>query len=157
MENGLTQSEFARRIGLSQAAFSSIEIGTRSVQERYIISICAEFHVSEQWLRTGEGDMYADPADQLVRQLADQYHLSGVYLHVVRAFLTIPPEFRGEILTLARALVLADEQSASPASSPPASPAEDPAADPMAIARSYMERRDHPSSDEPPASKKSTG
>ncbi len=153
MENGLTQSEFARRIGLSQAAFSSIEIGTRSVQERYIISICAEFHVSEQWLRTGEGDMYADPADQLVRQLADQYHLSGVYLHVVRAFLTIPPEFRGEILTLARALVLADEQSASPASSPPA----DSAPDPMAIARSYMERRDHPSSDEPPASKKSTG
>ena len=153
MENGLTQSEFARRIGLSQAAFSSIEIGTRSVQERYIISICAEFHVSEQWLRTGEGDMYADPADQLVRQLADQYHLSGVYLHVVRAFLTIPPEFRGEILTLARALVLADEQSASPASSPPAD--SDP--DPMEIARSYMERRDHPSSDEPPASKKSTG
>ena len=153
MENGLTQSEFARRIGLSQAAFSSIEIGTRSVQERYIISICAEFHVSEQWLRTGEGDMYADPADQLVRQLADQYHLSGVYLHVVRAFLTIPPEFRGEILTLARALVLADEQSASPASSPPA----DSAPDPMEIARSYMERRDHPSSDEPPASKKSTG
>lgn len=153
MENGLTQKMFAQRLGIAQTSYSSIENGASPVQERYIISICAEFHVSEQWLRTGEGDMYADPADQLVRQLADQYHLSGVYLHVVRAFLTIPPEFRGEILTLARALVLADEQSASPASSPPA----DSAPDPMAIARSYMERRDHPSSDEPPASKKSTG
>ena len=153
MENGLTQKMFAQRLGIAQTSYSSIENGASPVQERYIISICAEFHVSEQWLRTGEGDMYADPADQLVRQLADQYHLSGVYLHVVRAFLTIPPEFRGEILTLARALGLADEQSASPAASPPAD--SDP--DPMAIARSYMERRDHPSSDEPPASKKSTG
>lgn len=147
---------FAQRIGIAQTSYSSIENGASPVQERYIISICAEFHISEQWLRTGEGDMYSDPAEQLVKRLAEQYHLSGVYLHVVRAFLTIPPEFRGEILTLARALVLADEQSAAPASSSPASAAEDPAPDPMAIARSYMERRDHPS-DEPPTEKKSTG
>lgn len=113
LENGLTQKMFAQRLGIAQTSYSSIETGASPVQERYIISICSEFHISEAWLRTGEGEMYDNPEEQLVQRLADQYGLEGVYLHVVRAFLTIPPEYRADILKLARALVLAGDESAA--------------------------------------------
>lgn len=57
--------------------------------------------------------MYDNPKEQLIQYLAERYHLDGVYLEVVRAFLSIPAEYRGEILKLSQALVLAGDESAA--------------------------------------------
>lgn len=54
----LSQSEFAEKIGLKQTSLSNIEQGINTLTERNIISICNIFHVNENWLRTGEGDMF---------------------------------------------------------------------------------------------------
>ena len=40
------------------------ENGTRPLTDRQIVTICAVFGVSEEWLRTGEGDMYALPSEE---------------------------------------------------------------------------------------------
>lgn len=53
----LSQEAFGKRIGVTGAAISRIESGDRSVTDQIIKSICHEFDVSEQWLRTGEGEM----------------------------------------------------------------------------------------------------
>lgn len=55
---GLTQVEFASRIGLKQNSIAQIEMGKRNPSDQVILSICREFSVNEFWLRTGEGDMY---------------------------------------------------------------------------------------------------
>ena len=52
---GLTQSEFGKRLGISNTAISKIEKGENNVSESNIISICREFGVNEEWLRTGVG------------------------------------------------------------------------------------------------------
>lgn len=57
-ELGRTQVEFAKKIGLSQGTLSGIEKGDVSVTERNIQAICKEFNVNEEWLRTGEGEMF---------------------------------------------------------------------------------------------------
>ncbi len=52
---GLTQSEFGKSLGISNTAISKIEKGENNVSESNIISICREFGVNEEWLRTGVG------------------------------------------------------------------------------------------------------
>lgn len=56
-ELGYTQQAFADKIGFSQNYIWQIEKGDRTPSDRTISDICREFHVSEHWLRTGEGDM----------------------------------------------------------------------------------------------------
>lgn len=55
---GLTQSQFSEIIGLSRNYIALIEIGERVPSDRTISDICREFNVSEEWLRTGEGEMF---------------------------------------------------------------------------------------------------
>ena len=53
---GLTLEKFAIRLGVTKAAISNIENGNRNVSEQLIKSICREYSVDENWLRTGNGD-----------------------------------------------------------------------------------------------------
>ncbi len=55
---GLTQAEFADKIAMAQQGVSMAENGNRPLTDRQIVTICAVFGVSEEWLRTGEGDMF---------------------------------------------------------------------------------------------------
>lgn len=52
---GITQQEFADRIGLKRNSVANYEIGRNMPIDPVITSICREFNVNEQWLRTGEG------------------------------------------------------------------------------------------------------
>ena len=66
---GLTQEQFASKIGLSRNYVAKIEIGNREPSDRTISDICREFGVSETWLRTGAGEPFAPPsrADEMGR------------------------------------------------------------------------------------------
>lgn len=54
----LTQQEFADRIGIKRGAVANYEIGRNIPTDSVILLICREFGVSEEWLRTGEGEMF---------------------------------------------------------------------------------------------------
>lgn len=54
---GLTQQEFADRIGVKRGAIANYEIG-RNASDTAVTLICREFHVDEHWLRTGNGEMF---------------------------------------------------------------------------------------------------
>lgn len=58
---GLTQQEFADKIGIKRGAIANYEIG-RNISDVVINSICRTYNVSEQWLRTGEGEMFVQIA-----------------------------------------------------------------------------------------------
>ena len=60
----MTQAGFADRIGLKQNTVALIESGKRNTSEQTIIAICREFGVSEEWLRTGEGEMFGDRSEK---------------------------------------------------------------------------------------------
>lgn len=72
--NGLTMRKFAERLGISDASISLIENEKNGISEQTIRSIVREFHVSEKWLRTGTGEMFApqsraDELGELVKTL----------------------------------------------------------------------------------------
>lgn len=66
---GLTQQEFADRIGIKRGAVANYEIGRNDPIDAVISLICREFNVNETWLRTGEGEMFEelDPDDELMQ------------------------------------------------------------------------------------------
>lgn len=55
---GLTQSDFANKLDLSRNFICMVESGERLPSDRTINDICSKFHVDENWIRTGKGDMY---------------------------------------------------------------------------------------------------
>ncbi|MDD3416362.1 MAG: helix-turn-helix transcriptional regulator [Lachnospiraceae bacterium] len=59
-ELGLTQEEFARKIGLARNSIANYEIGRREPTNAIITSVCREFNVNEEWLRTGHGEMFLE-------------------------------------------------------------------------------------------------
>lgn len=54
----LTQQEFAKRIGIARANIASYEVGKSNLSDAVISLICREFNVNENWLRTGDGEMF---------------------------------------------------------------------------------------------------
>lgn len=56
----LTQQEFSNRIGIKRNNIACYETGKNTPSDAVIALICREFNVNENWLRTGEGDMFLD-------------------------------------------------------------------------------------------------
>ncbi len=54
----LNQTEFGLLVGVKGNTIANYEIGLRTPSEAVLFSICREFNVNNQWLRTGEGDMF---------------------------------------------------------------------------------------------------
>lgn len=57
---GLTLEEFGTKVGVGKSAISKIERGENNLSEQMFKSICREWNVNEEWLRTGEGDMFVE-------------------------------------------------------------------------------------------------
>lgn len=55
---GLTQQEFADKIGVKRNSIANYETGRNTPIDAIVVSICRIFNVNEEWLRTGQGEMF---------------------------------------------------------------------------------------------------
>lgn len=55
---GLTQQEFADRLGIKRGALANYEVGRNQPIDAVVSLMCREFQVNETWLRTGQGEMF---------------------------------------------------------------------------------------------------
>lgn len=69
----LTQTEFGDRIGVKGNTITNYENGLRNPSDAIIVSICREFNVNEDWLRSGTGEMFIEKSkdEQIAEMLAD--------------------------------------------------------------------------------------
>ncbi|MDR0305494.1 MAG: helix-turn-helix domain-containing protein [Chitinispirillales bacterium] len=65
----LTQIDFGAKVGIVQGHITGIENGKKVSTEKTIKVICAIYGVSEKWLKTGEGDMYAKTDDKKAEKI----------------------------------------------------------------------------------------
>lgn len=72
----LTQQAFADRIGMKQNTIAQYEMGRTIPSDAIIFSICREFNVNENWLRTGEGDIFMEMSrdEQIEEFIGDLLH-----------------------------------------------------------------------------------
>lgn len=59
----LTQVEFGEKIGVKGNTITNYENGLRNPTDAVILSICREFNINEDWLRTGEGEMFIETSE----------------------------------------------------------------------------------------------
>ena len=55
---GLTQQKFADKLGIARGNIAAYEVGKNAPSDAVISLICTKFNISEDWLRTGTGEMY---------------------------------------------------------------------------------------------------
>jgi transcriptional regulator with XRE-family HTH domain len=90
---GLTQTEFAEKIGLKFSLISMIESGKSPLTESNIRLICFTFGVNEDWLRSGTGEMIDDEA-----------LLSEQEKRLLNAYRGMDPKTKGSFLEIAQRL-----------------------------------------------------
>lgn len=57
---GISQSEFADKIGIKRNSVSLIETNKRNPSDRTISDICGVFNVNIEWLKTGVGAVFKE-------------------------------------------------------------------------------------------------
>lgn len=57
-ELDLTQQKFADKLGVKRNTVGQWECGINAITDQVITSICREYNVNENWLRTGQGEMF---------------------------------------------------------------------------------------------------
>ncbi len=85
-ELGLTQQQFSDRIGVNRATLATYEMGRNDPSNAVITLICREFNVREEWLRTGEGEMF-NPEPQSNYEV-----LKGAYPHLIPEMFALADE-----------------------------------------------------------------
>lgn len=90
-ELDLTQAAFASRIGSVQNSVTGYENGRRNPSQPVISLICSEFNVNEEWLKTGEGEMFKPAPSSALDALAKEYDLPEAAYVMIEKFLKLKP------------------------------------------------------------------
>jgi len=91
---GITQAAFADKIGSARNTIANYEIGRREPMESTIKSICREFNVNYDWIKTGKGEMFEDIPNGIIEELANDYDLDELDKQVITEYLKLTPEER---------------------------------------------------------------
>lgn len=69
----ITQQQFADTLGISRPTLGNIEIKKISLTDRNAKDICEKFHVNEEWLLCGEGEIFEkrNESEEIADFLAD--------------------------------------------------------------------------------------
>ena len=111
-ELGLSQTEFAASIGVSQRAISwSEQIGS-NVPASTIKAICLAHNVSENWLRTGEGPIYNEGEAFSLDRWAKEHGATELELEIVKVYFELDPAIRRAVMDHFRAHFAADPDEA---------------------------------------------
>ena len=94
----LTQQDFGKRIGIKSNSVSLIESGGRNASDQVVLAICREFDISEDWLRTGAGEMFEPEATNALDALVKERGISRGEQILIEKFLNLKPESRQAVM-----------------------------------------------------------
>lgn len=115
---GLSQTEFGNKVGIAQGHMTNIETGRREVTEKSIKVICLQFNVNEEWLRTGNGEMFVEDDNTLLAQLSKQYNLDDFSRRFVETYIKLPEAQRKAVKDFAYAVFTGETKDVEIASEP---------------------------------------
>lgn len=114
---GLTQQEFANKLGIRQNTVAKYETGRGEPTRAVVSLICREFHVNEEWLRTGIGEMFQPEPRDAIDELIERYHLPREYRSLTEKFIELKPEQQEAVIEYIRkvaAALMEDEPPVPP-------------------------------------------
>lgn len=104
---GLNQREFAKKIDVGASTLAMFETGQRIPKDIHISRMCSEFNISEDWLRSGEGEMFPPRTrdEKMGGQFGKLYGASSFRKDMVEFFLDLSDEECDQIEKFAYKLI----------------------------------------------------
>ena len=93
----LTQEKFAERIRIKRNTIASYETGRNVPVDSVIALICREFHVNEEWLRNGIGDMFDSQPEDELKALTEKYNLSATDRIMIEKYMSLSATARAAV------------------------------------------------------------
>lgn len=90
----LTQEKFAEVLGTTRPAIASYELGKVVPSDTFIQLVCSKFSINQNWLRTGEGDMYRKTTSERLDEIAEELQLTPNQAKVFHILMGLPSEKR---------------------------------------------------------------
>ena len=111
----LSRVAFGARLGLSGDSINNLERGRVELKDSTIKLICSEYHISEQWLRTGKGN--ADDTSFSIDTFARNHGATELELRIAKAFFSVDQETRAVFLAQFQRF-LAESENEKPQATP---------------------------------------
>lgn len=96
----LSQREFGEKLGVSRDVISNIEYGRVQPKKLLLQHMCQQYRVNEQWLETGEGEMFVE-----------NFELEDKYNEALAIFKSLRPEFQDYALEQIKKLAELQDKS----------------------------------------------
>lgn len=95
----IKQCEFAEKIGVTQAYVSKLfkENSDKTPSDRVIKLICQNFNANEEWLRTGQGEMFKTEGEFLELFASKLDDLDELDRNIISEYIKLPPAQRALI------------------------------------------------------------
>lgn len=114
---GLSQRSLGDSIGLSNSGVSNIENGIRNVTDQHIKLLQSEFNANEDWLRTGEGEMFIENDSTVIAELSTEYKLDAIDQKIIEHYVKLDEQSRQvikrEVVSLAKQIMSLEEIAAT--------------------------------------------
>lgn len=107
----LTQEKFAERIRIKRNTVATYESGRNEPVDSVVALICREFHVNEEWLRNGTGEMFAQDSEDEMQALTEKYSLSAADRILIEKFVSLKADTRNAILEFMTDVVASIQES----------------------------------------------
>ena len=95
---GLSRAAFGARIGVSSDTINNLERGRSEFRDTFIKLICSEFFVNENWLRTGEGEMYSRSKTIALDSFCKEHNASSLDIRIMKAYFSAEPNIRHQFV-----------------------------------------------------------
>ena len=111
----LNQTDFGSPLGLTYSAIGGYEKEIRSVSDQSILAICREYGVNEQWLRTGESEIFVSNQvpSTIVSGLAQEYDLDLMDQNLIAEYLRLDKQSREVLKGYIKRVFLASDDEAA--------------------------------------------
>lgn len=94
----LTMESFGEKLGVTRSAISNIESGKRNLTDQMVLSICREFNVNEDWLRSGAGEMFLPNPDNELDAFARKYNVTRLERVFLEKYLRLKQSERDAVV-----------------------------------------------------------
>lgn len=103
-ESGMSKTDFAKKVNVSQSHVSRMVSGETGVSDRTISDICRVFRVNEEWLRYGTGEKYRKkPRSEELSEIFAYLEVDEtVKARFIRTLADFPEEYFAQALEMAR-------------------------------------------------------
>lgn len=91
---GLTQQEFANKLGISRNNIATYEANKSKPGEAVISLMCKTFQVNEEWLRTGKNEMFPEETKSVLDEVSEKLNLNAFETAFLKVYMRLPKQQR---------------------------------------------------------------